>query len=22
LFKHVWVRKTGIFNMKCCIMQL
>jgi len=22
LFKHVWVRKTAIFNMKCCIMHL
>ena len=22
LFKHVWVRKTGIFNMKCCAMHL
>jgi len=22
LFKHVWVRKPAIFNMKCCIMHL
>jgi len=22
LFKHVWVKKTAIFNMKCCTMHL
>jgi len=20
LFKHAWIRKMGIFNMKCCTM--